>query len=129
MKHSLLVAIIAVMATASYPHQAWAAQQTLTGASVCGRVTAPSATILSVVHPNLLVALPASNIIIARSSSEEVQTAVNLDGTYCFHNLHTDMHIISAFGDEEVNEAEYTARVLPVAGATVYTDLTRSLAI
>jgi hypothetical protein len=115
------------MAGISYPYSAHAAQTTVSGATVCGRVNAPADVIREVVHPNILLALPPANIIVARSSSEEVEGSVGLDGTYCFHNLHTDVHTITAFGDESFGD--YTARVVPVAGSTIYADLTAPTAI
>jgi hypothetical protein len=122
MKRTFLIAIVVAMTGISVPYRAHAAQTTVSGATVCGRVSAPAEVIQDVIHPNILLAFPAANIIVARSSSEEVEGKVGLDGTYCFHNLHTDMHTISAFGDESLGD--YTARVLPVAGSTIYADLT-----
>jgi hypothetical protein len=128
MKHLVFLAIAAAAAVAIVdPGTARAAQTQLGSATVCGRVNAPSETIRSVILPDLTLAIPPANIIIARSQSEVVRGQVGLNGTYCFENLHTDMHVISAFGDESLDD--YSARVLPVAGETVYADLNRPVAI
>ena len=109
----LLAPMLLLIATAAFvPVASSAATQQDASARVCGRVVAST---------QLLVALtlaPGENlgIVIARSQSEEVQTTVSPDGSYCFANLHPDLHTITAFGDPAV--AQYIASVTPVSGAT-----------
>lgn len=120
MKRSLLLALTLLAPTFVTPLATQAAEQTQGSADVCGRVLAPT---------RLTTALalnPGENIgiVIARSSSEEVQTTVASDGSYCFHGLHLDLHTLSAFGDDSLGG--YTASVVPVAGTLQRIDLKAS---
>ena len=118
MKRSLIVTTLALaFATALVPNVANAAAKATGVANVCGRVNAPQKQITS------LAFNPGENlgIVIARSSSETVQTTVEPDGSYCFHGLHADLHTISAFGDDALGG--YQATVIPVAGLTSTIDL------
>ena len=81
-------------------------------ARVCGRVDAPSSFIL-----DLSLARPTpGNFIYAVSESETVQTTVRADGSFCFDNLHTDIHTLRAFGD---GYSGYETVVKPVVGRTL----------
>lgn len=95
------------------PMYAGAAQE---GGTICGRVNA---------SPSVIFQLTQSpthdNVVVARSQSEEVQAPVNLDGSYCFTNLHTDIHTIVAFEDAFPT---LKATVTPIAGQTLIVDLT-----
>ena len=121
MKRSLAPLLILIATAAFVPVAAPAATQQDASAKVCGRVIAPT---------QLLTALtlaPGENlgIVIARSQSEDVQTTASPDGSYCFANLHADLHTITAFGDPAV--AQYAASVTPVSGATKIVDLRTGL--
>jgi hypothetical protein len=87
-----------------------------TGA-VCGHVDAPPPVVAHLQLENQLVP---ENIIVARSASEVVQTTVHTDGSFCFDHLNTDIHTITAFGDEP---APYNAKVTPIAGQTRYVEV------
>lgn len=107
-----------VFATAFIPGTARAASNANTGATVCGRVDAPQQQLLA------LTFAPGENraIILARSTSETVQTTVAPDGSYCFYNLHDDLHTLVAFGDDAVGGG-HQASVVPVKGRTTRIDL------
>ena len=108
-----IAAMVFGMAFVAVPIYAGAAQE---GGTVCGRVDA---------SPTFIFQLQQSpnhdNVIVARSQSEEVQAPVNIDGTYCFTDLHTDIHTIVAFEDAFPT---LKATVKPVAGQTLIVDLT-----
>ena len=85
------LALVLGAALVAAPVYAGAAQE---GGTVCGRVDAPSSYILQ-----LEQASTPGNVVYARSQSEVVQAKVKLDGTFCFNNLNTDVHTLSAFSD------------------------------
>ncbi len=114
MKLQSLVALTLGAAFIAAPICAGAAQE---DGAVCGRVSAPSSLILQLSR----MATP-GNVIIARSNSEEVQTTVHVDGTYCFKKLHDDLHTLTAFGDSSA----FQRSVTPQAGRTLIVDLTGS---
>lgn len=89
--------------------------------TVCGRVSAPSEYILQ-----LAQAPTPGNIIIARSSTEEVQATVHVDGSYCFKGLHLDLHTLTAFGD---GISGFQRNVTPEAGRTITVDLSGPAAL
>jgi hypothetical protein len=91
-----------------------------TTGAVCGHVDAPWPLIA---HYQLDNRLAPDNIIVARSATEVVQTDVHTDGSFCFKHLNTDLHTITAFGDDP---APYRAQVTPVAGQTRYVDVART---
>jgi hypothetical protein len=95
------------------PLYAGAAQE---GGAICGRVNAPSTYIFQ-----LEQSPTHDNVITARSQSEVVQAYVNVDGRYCFKNLHNDVHTIVAFEDAFPT---LRATVTPVPGQTLFVDLT-----
>ena len=113
MKLSTFVAITFSAALIAAPIYAGAAQE---GGTICGRVNA---------SPSYIFQLQQSpthdNIITARSQSEFVQAHVNVDGSYCFSNLHNDVHTITAFEDAFPT---LRATVKPVPGQTLTVDLT-----
>jgi hypothetical protein len=113
MKPSKIVAMMLGAAYIAAPLYAGAASE---GGAICGRVNAPSAYILQ-----LQESPTHDNIITARSESELVQAHVNVDGTYCFNNLHRDVHTIVAFEDAFPT---LRATVTPVPGQTLIVDLT-----
>lgn len=117
MKRSIIVTLALVLAIGFAPHLARAASNADTGATVCGRVDAPQQQLLA------LALAPGENraLVVARSTSETVQTTVSPDGSYCFHNLHADLHTIVAFGDEGVGG--HSASVVPIQGETTRIDL------
>ena len=115
MKLKQFIATVMGVAFVAMPLYAVAAQE---GARVCGRVSVPSTTILQL---DQAPGRNDENLVVARSQSEEVQTKVNIDGSYCFNNLHTDVHTIIAFEDAFPN---LKATVTPVAGQTLIVDLT-----
>lgn len=81
------------------------------GGTVCGRVDASPSYIFQ------LAQSPAhDNVIVARSGSEVVQTTVNVDGSFCFKDLHTDLHTLIAF---ESAFPSYHRSVTPEAGRTL----------
>ncbi len=86
------------------------------GGAVCGRVNADPALIVAMLlDPTQRQAAT----VVASSPSEEIQTTVNIDGTYCFASLHTDLHVITGFGGSQ----NFRGSVTPVAGKTVVLDL------
>lgn len=91
-----------------------AASAAPTGGTVCGRVNA---------DPSVLVSFLADPLqfgtVIARSATETVTTKIGNGGTYCFKNLHPDLHTIVAFGEA----AQYSAVVTPLDGQTLRLDL------
>ena len=113
MKLSNIVALTLGAAFVAAPLYAGAAQE---GGTICGRVNAPSTYILQ-----LEQAPTHDNVITARSQSEVVQASVNVDGTYCFNNLHGDVHTIVAFEDAFPT---LRATVTPIPGQTLIVDLT-----
>ena len=113
LKH--LVAVAFGVALTAAPLVAPAASLSTGGGTVCGRVDAPMTYIFE-----LQQRLTHDNIIVARSQSEEVQAPVNIDGSYCFTNLHTDVHTITAFEDAF---PFLEATVTPVAGQKLIVDL------
>jgi hypothetical protein len=117
MKRSLIVSLALVFATAVVPNVAHAATTANGGATVCGRVNAPQQKVLA------LAFSPGENlgIVIARSPSETVETTVAPDGSYCFYNLHVDLHTFTAFGDDVLDS--YQAQIVPSAGTTTTVDL------
>lgn len=60
------------------------------------------------------------NVIFARSSTDEVQTLVNTDGSYCFKGLQNHVYTVSAFDD---GFPTYSGTVTPLAGKTVVLNL------
>ena len=82
---------------------------------MCGRVDAGTPAVVSLVTDPLQY-----GTVIARSATEEVQTTVGNGGTYCFKNLHSDLHTIVAIGES----ASYSASIMPVDGKTLLLDLT-----
>lgn len=108
-----IAAMVFGMTLIAAPIYAGAAQE---GGTVCGRVNA---------SPSMLFQLQQApthdNVIVARSQSEEVQASINLDGTYCFTNLHADLHTIVALEDAFPT---FKATVTPIAGQTIIVDLT-----
>jgi hypothetical protein len=113
MKFSNIVAMAFGATFIAAPIYAGAAQE---GGTICGRVNAPSSYILQ-----LEQSPTHDNIIDARSQSEDVQAHVNVDGTYCFTNLHGDVHTITAFEDAFPT---LRATVTPIPGQTLILDLT-----
>ncbi len=113
MKLNTIVAMTFGAALIAAPLYAGAAQE---GGTVCGRVNAPSSYILQ-----LEQSPTHDNVITARSESEFVQARVNVDGTYCFNNLHDDVHTITAFEDAFPT---LRATVTPVPGQMLIVDLT-----
>jgi len=85
-------------------------------ARVCGRVFAPSTYILQLeqMRPT------PGNIVVAVSASETVEATVAIDGSFCFNNLHTDMHTIQAFGD---GLSPRQTDVRPVDGKTLSVEI------
>ncbi|HET9029834.1 MAG TPA: hypothetical protein VFN49_06625 [Candidatus Aquilonibacter sp.] len=117
MKSHYFVAIALTAAFVAAPLHVNAAQEAAsTGGTVCGRVDAAPSYIFQLQQQH-----PHDNIIVARSSTEEVQAPVNIDGTYCFRNLHPDLHTLVAFEDAFETRS---ASVTPVAGQTLIVDLT-----
>jgi hypothetical protein len=117
MKRSIIASLALVAATVFVPNIAHAAANASGSANVCGRIKAPQQLITALAfHPGENL-----GIVIARSSSETVQTTVQPDGSYCFYGLHGDLHTIVAFGDDV--EGGYQATVVPVAGNTTTLDL------
>jgi hypothetical protein len=113
MKFKQFIAAAFSVAFVAMPIYAGAAEE---GGTVCGRVNVPSPVTFQLDQvPNN------ENIIVARSQSEDVQAPVNIDGSYCFKNLHTDVHTIVAFEDAFQTQS---ATVTPVAGQTLIVDLT-----
>lgn len=114
MKISAIAAIVALGAAlvAVPTTNASAAQENTSDARVCGRVDAPAKFILdlSLTRPN------PGNFIYAISGSETVQTTVRIDGSFCFDNLHADLHTLRAFGD---GFSGYETVVMPVEGKTL----------
>ena len=117
MKLKQLIAAAFGAALVAMPILAGAAEE---GGTICGRVDVPSPVAFQLLDvPNQ------NNIVVARSQSEEVQTTVSIDGSYCFKDLHTDLHTIVAFEDAlQTNRASVT----PVAGQTLIVDLTAQTA-
>lgn len=113
MKLSTIVAMTLGAALIAAPIYAGAAQE---GGTVCGRVNAPSSYIFQ-----LQQSPTHDNIITARSESEFVQAHVNVDGSYCFNHLHSDVHTITAFEDAFPT---LRATVTPIPGRTLTLDLT-----
>jgi hypothetical protein len=113
MKCSNIVAMTFGAALVAAPLYAGAAQE---GGTVCGRVNAPSSYIFQ-----LQQSPTHDNVIVARSESEVIQAHVNVDGSYCFSNLHHDVHTITAFEDAFPT---LRATVTPVPGQTLTVDLT-----
>lgn len=113
MKLSTFVAMTLGAVFVAAPLFAGATQK---GGAICGRVNVPSTYILQ-----LELAPTHDNVIVARSQSEVVQASVNVDGTYCFNNLHNDVHTIVAFEDAFPT---LRATVTPVPGQTLIVDLT-----
>lgn len=112
MKLRDIVAVALGAAFVAAPIYAGAAQE---GGTICGRVNAPSNYIFQ-----LSQMTTPGNVIIARSSSEEVQTTVNVDGSYCFKSLHPDLHTLTAFADSD----NFQRSITPQPGRTVIVDLT-----
>lgn len=113
MKLKNIVAVAFGAALLATPLYAGAAQE---GGTVCGRVNASPSTIFQ------LAQAPAhQNVIVARSQTEEVQASINLDGTYCFTDLHPDLHTLVALEDAFPT---FKATVTPIVGQTVIVDLT-----
>lgn len=109
MKYTAFVVAALGMALLTTPTYVGAAQE---GGTVCGHVIAPSSLIFQ-----LEQAQPApENTIVARSQSEAVTTRVNLDGNFCFANLHSDVHTLTAFEDVFPT---YQINVVPVEGRTL----------
>ncbi len=113
MKLSNIVAMALGVTFIAAPIYAGAAQE---GGTICGRVNAPVSYIL-----RLEQSPTHDNVITARSQSEDVQARVNIDGTYCFTNLHEDVHTITAFEDAFPT---LRATVTPIPGQTLIVDLT-----
>jgi hypothetical protein len=112
MKLRDIVAIALGAAFVAAPIYAGAAQE---GGTICGRVNAPANLIFQLSQ----MSTP-GNVIIARSSTEEVQTTVHVDGSYCFKDLHPDLHTLTAFADS----TGFERSVMPEPGQTVIVDLT-----
>jgi hypothetical protein len=108
MKHLILAAAAAALVS-GLPTGASAQSS---DATVCGRVNAPAMKIF-----DLSTKLTPLNIIYATSGTESVEGRINTDGSFCFKDLHADLHTLTAFGD---SPSAFRATVMPVAGKTVF---------
>lgn len=120
MKRYNLVAMMLGAIFIAAPQCAVAAEMgasTAATGAVCGRVDAPASYILK-----LALSPTHDNVIIARSQSEEVQTTVNVDGSFCFKALAPDLHTLVAFND---GLPDYARTIMPRTGRTLYVQLTQ----
>ena len=113
MKQLNMVALALGAVLMATPVYAGAAQG---GGTVCGRVDAPSSLIFQ-----LEQSPTHDNFVIARSQSEVVKASVNIDGSFCFTGLNTELHTLSAFSDVEPALA---TTVRPIEGRTLQVELT-----